>query len=634
MVLCCLAVFLGGCGSDHGVTGGSIDQVPSFPPQPSASASATPISLAQMDTSTGELKTIPIPSDQLLRDPSTGLNDIPLSGEPYDSFNSIAGFSTSAAIMIPFTGPLDPNSVNNNSIIVKAIVNGAPTSIPVNFDISLRQSGNGDIIELLPETPLKPDTTYLVVITNKVTDTNGVSVGSDQTLTVIKSQAGISGDPEAEALRAAYQPIWQAAESVTNQNRKDIPVAIEFTTQPLFGTLQAIENNNKTLAPAPTASPLAVGATQVAAYYASQNLSSAPNSHIGTIIGGTFTDPNFIADPVNGPFQFTNGSALPVQQGTNTVPFLVTLPANATGAVPTLIYQHGVGRSKEDMLIVADAAAQAGFGCIAIDAVDHGDRAIPGQNSEALYFNLNNARMVRDNFRQTVADMIAETSMVNSGNTNFLGSGATLKPNPTYLGQSLGGLLGTLFMAIEPTDTVGTLNVAGGRDAYLFADSDEFGQVIDAFLGNQGIEPNTPEFDEALFIYQTVLDDADPFNYGAHLLKGDLCGNVAHSALLQQAMDDQLIPASATADLARAIGLPQVDAVSVIAGLTQLTSPVMGSGLYQFANAQHGMLIDPSEGPTAEVQGQAVTFDATGLAGAAAATIVNPSTFAAARVSH
>jgi hypothetical protein len=314
------------------------------------------------------------------------------------------------------------------------------------------------------------------------------------------------------------------------------------------------------------------------------------------------------------------------------VPFLATVPINANGPVPVIIFQHGLGRSKSDALAIADAAAQAGFGVIAIDAVLHGDRSavINGvqQPSGTGFLNVTHPALTRDNFYQSNNDMYSESRLIEVGHTNFDGGQVPLfAPGfQVFVGQSLGGILGTTFTATEEDVATSVLNVPGGRFAYLINNSPTLGPPVQATLAAEGAPVGSYNYVLALWLTQTVLDDVDPFNYGPTLLNGALSNNVAHQVLVQEMIGDQVVPNTATTDLVVSINsggtFTQINAVSPITGLPQASAPFNGSGLFQYTGGAHGFLLDPTQGPTAAAQTQALTFDATGLQGVA--QVINP----------
>ena len=57
-------------------------------------------------------------------------------------------------------------------------------------------------------------------------------------------------------------------------------------------------------------------------------------------------------------------------------------------------------------------------------------------------------------------------------------------------------------------------------------------------------------------------------------------------------------------------------------GQPQVSAPHVGSGHFQYVGGGHGFFLDPSSGPTAEGQLQALTFLLTGLQGQP--TIIDP----------
>jgi hypothetical protein len=279
-----------------------------------------------------------------------------------------------------------------------------------------------------------------------------------------------------------------------------------------------------------------------------------------------------------------------------------------------------------------------GFATIAIDMVLHGERSIDADGdgqidpSGASFINLANILLSRDNIRQSVSDLMVLTRMISSGAADLSGDGAPdLIPSAiTFAGLSMGGIVGTTFVTAEPNVQLADINVAGGRLGSLLRNSATFGPAIDAGLAQFGLLPGTPLYDIYFYFAQAIVDDADPINYATQMASGNLAGGVPTVALLQEMIGDGVVPNSATRDLALAMGVPQLDAVEEVAGLEQLTTPHLGSGMYQFTSpadpgTRHGALLSPAGGnPTALIQVQALTFLGTGLLGSP--TIIDPLT--------
>jgi len=617
---------------------------------------------------TGGPAAIALPNE-ILRSPTTGLISIPPTGDPAvdglaAQVNTIPGFSTSAAIRIPMVGKVNADSVNSQTVIVvdAAELAAAAQGAQVNpfkeyvFEVKDDETGNNSVIMGMPVRPLTPGHPHLVVVTQGVIGTNSsLPVESEATTIILKrttplvDAAGNSLSPALsneqaqalEPLRAVYQGIWGLAEQVTGTDRVLIPFSFLFTTQPLYGTLAELRNRAKATPATPEIVFAASGAAQVDAFFQFLDAffpgaSSFPHTNIGAVVQGVIPAPNYMQLPVNDSFK---GSGADVQQfGTTNLNFMAALPPGE-GPFPTMIFQHGITSRKEFMLGVADGLNANGIAVVAIDLFLHGDRVgdffnnetgLPGpdglpDDSGTGFINLLNLLSSRDNIRQSVADLFYLTHMISSGSADFNGDGnPELAPaGTTFLGMSLGAIVGTPFVAMEPDIKHANLNVGGARVPYLLQNSEAFGPAINAGLGAVGLAPGTALYDIFFLFAQTINDDADPFNYAPHMFSGALAGGVGTDVLIQEMIGDTVVPNSATEDQARAMGIAQVDATAAISGLEQVTAPYQGNGLFQF-DGGHGALILPTQGPTAAIQTQSLTFLLSALSGTP--TVINPFT--------
>ncbi|MBX3167137.1 MAG: Ig-like domain-containing protein [Candidatus Eremiobacteraeota bacterium] len=620
--------------------------------------------------------------------PTTGA----LAAEPFTSLRTMRGFSTSGNILIPFTGQVDAASVNAGSVLLVEgppstaadADTGAGTNATIQCNISVvngqdQGTGNSTIV-LQPVLPLKPATNYYVVVTNGIQG-NGRNITSGNITTVTKvrepliSPAGntIFPVPDASAqalepLRAFYQNVWARAEAITGRDRSEIPLVFRFGTQPVSITLRSI----RATLPAPTVQPRVVitgGPTppffpSVAALYAANGITGVDTSSIASISTVNITMTNFIqpttgsvsvvtTDSTTGapngvisvadaPIGNFSGSGIPgdpalTPQGTKIKTAYLIEPAGTapTGGWPVTIFQHGITRNKGDVLAIAPALTSRGFAVIAIDLVGHGDdvpATTPLLGDGALFINLSYLRNSRDNIRQSVVNLFQLTAAIK--NQSF---GTTFSTaNPTYVGQSLGGIVGTVYTSTEYNNQFAVLNVAGGRISNLLLNSAALSPRILFGLAAQGVTPGTANFTNFFLIAQTVVDDADPFNYAAPALTGAFKdAPTSRSQVLQQeVIGDPVVPNSASRDLARAFaqvptfkhvrpvveafGLAEVDTTATL----DPSTAYQGSGLFQFPNPgplagqptrPHGFLLSPLQGNAAAGQTQVVLFLATAI---------------------
>jgi len=316
---------------------------------------------------------------------------------------------------------------------------------------------------------------------------------------------------------------------------------------------------------------------------------------------------------------------------------------------PVVIFQHGVTRVRTDMFAIAGALSAQGFAVVAIDAPLHGitdptsplyrnqllagspaaalvtgertfdmdfennDTGAQGPDgkidSSGIYFiNLSSLLTSRDNLRQANSDLMELTraipTLTYTGGQDFDGS------RIEFVGQSLGSIIGTAFMAMEPHVHVGVLNVPGGGIARLLDASPAFGPSIHAGLAAAGLTQGTLNYDAFMTAAQTVADSGDSINFafataGKSILAQEVVGDATHAP-------DQVIPnhvpgapLSGTDPLIAALGLSTI---------TQTTQAPSIRGVVRFTQGTHGSLLDPSSSPavTVEMQTEMASMIASG----------------------
>ncbi|MDW8480146.1 MAG: Ig-like domain-containing protein [Xanthomonadales bacterium] len=358
-------------------------------------------------------------------------------------------------------------------------------------------------------------------------------------------------------------------------------------------------------------------------------------------------------DPTSDNITFAN--PLPVRNAELLVPVLLTVPNANSGRTrpaagwPVVIFQHGITRNRTDAIGIAATMAAQGFAVVAIDQPLHGlpptdplairntpfaqlgarertfdvdlinnQTGAPGPDgvpdpSGAHTINLSSLLTSRDNLRQAVADLFHLAASVPRMDITGDGIGDFDGARVAFVGQSLGAMVGTPFLALEPTVTVGVLNVPGGGIARLLDGSPTFGPRIRAGLQGAGIQPGTPDFDRFMVAAQTVVDSADPINYGIasvnnRILLQAVVGNPAANVPPDQVVPNTVAgaPLSGTEPLIAALGLSPI---------TQSASAADGiRGAVRFIAGDHGSLLSPAASPaaTAEMQGQMASMIVSG----------------------
>jgi pimeloyl-ACP methyl ester carboxylesterase len=240
----------------------------------------------------------------------------------------------------------------------------------------------------------------------------------------------------------------------------------------------------------------------------------------------------------------TQYNKTPVATETRTIPMLISTPVAGSAPWPVVIFQHGITSDRTAMLGIADAMAQAGYAVVAIDMPMHGvnssspfyqsghertfdldlvtqdangniTAAVPDSvtdSSGSHFINLTNLLNTRDNVRQAVADLFALTAAIPSIDVD--GGGADFDAsNIRFIGHSLGAMVGTVFLALEPNVDDAVLAFGGSMLPKILDGSATFGPTISAGLAATGVVKGTPDYESFLGAAQTVVDSADPVNY-------------------------------------------------------------------------------------------------------------------------
>ena len=326
------------------------------------------------------------------------------------------------------------------------------------------------------------------------------------------------------------------------------------------------------------------------------------------------------------------------------VAFVMTLPraARRGAPVPTVVFGHGLMTSRELTYMIANRLARAGYAVISLDLPLHGTRSICSRDESCeggqscnergecvradglmgelvtvsgpwasgpsypistgeRFIDMNDVVGSRDRMVQAVLDLCQLVRVVRGAQWSTIADGYVLDGDRVvYLGMSLGGILGGVLAAIEPTITDFALNVPGAGMMELLSNSAAFQSVFAQALSDRGLvrDPSSEGFVRLEQMIRWIFDAVDPINLVQHAtmaplayddpVTGERRQSPKKRLLIQMAEGDSVVPNISTRLLAERAHLP----ISV----------------YRPAVSNHGFLFDPTSLEGADARDEIVTF--------------------------
>jgi acetyl esterase/lipase len=606
--------------------------------------------IADPTQNTGRRVNLPLP------DPDTHPSDY----QDTQVLNTLDGFNLQPRLSIPFDGPIDLSTVNSQTIFLVSLGDTLNPDDHGGQVVGINQvvwDPDTNTLHVTADQLLDQHARYALIVTDGVLDTNGNPVAASEEFRHFRQDLAHTGDP---VLRFYRKELNNALDAVRHLgvSERDIVTASVFTTESATAVLEKIRDQ---IAATPEPADFNLGPDGSRTVFAldditgitfneqvgdnptkfnavNLNLGLARNipGAIGEIAFGKYLSPDYEVHPGEYIPAVGTRTGTPAVQGVNEVYFNLYLPSGPEPASgwPVAIFGHGTGNNKnETSLFVAATLAEHGIATIAINDVGHGFGPLStltvsqsggasqtfsaggrgfDQNGDHVIDNAEGFSAAppyalvgeTDGMRQTVADLMQLVRVIEVG-VDVHGDGSQdLDPSRIYyVGYSLGGLIGTSFLALEPSVQAGVLDVASGsrveatrlglrRSALGAALAARTPSLLNTLgvTSIDGVAVTGPFFNENLplrdgipltvrladgtqqviqgpvintvpgaMAIQEVLDNmewvaqtANPVAYAPHLRKDPLAGVNAKSVLLMFGKGDEVGPNPAEAAIVRA----------------------------------------------------------------------------------
>jgi hypothetical protein len=525
-----------------------------------------------------------------------------------DVLNTLDGFNMQPRISIPFTGAINPASVNSSNVFLLSLRDFKVTGInQIAWEVAT------NTLHVESDQLLRQHTTYILVVTTDVRDAAGKRIQS------AFFRSHMHGD------------MSRLVRGLPGKLRlSDVAVATIFTTQSATSLLEQVRRQIKGAVPAPANFVIGTGGVRtvfsmadVTSVRFSMQTGTPPTfalqpdltpflAGVGSVAFGAFDAPDYETASKVIPAVGTR-TGVPAVQGTNRLYFNLFLPPGAApaGGWPVAIYGHGFTDNKNQTpFLVAGSMARRGIATIAINVVGHGSGPLgtltvnrtagapivlsaggrgsdlDGNTAIDTTEGVNAAApqtliATRDALRQTVIDLMSLVRQIEVG-MDVDGNGTRdLDPSRiSYFGQSFGGIYGTKFLAVEPRVRVGVPNVAGGSIIEvarlggfrplvwqsLVTRTPVLANLPGLFQFNENMPlrnlpplidtvPGASAIQQLLEWSEWTSQSGNPVAYAVHLRADPLSGVPAKSVILQFARGDRTVPNPTTSAIIRAGGL-------------------------------------------------------------------------------
>jgi len=514
--------------------------------------------------------------------PKLMVENFPREYDLMGSINSSDGFSVMTPIVILLPGMPGKGSVPAG--IEETILDQSPVKLvsfadgkPIPFRPQVyRDEKSGRIyLKLAVLKPMENSTRHAVIVTNGLRDESGkplVFPGFE------KAKSGALDWKTWKDIKALVET------KLTFIKGADVSLAFDFTTRSEESATRDITEIRDEVIRMAKSNPPKAEISSVS------KLRAMFETNVAVDIYGYFNSPDF--RDKRGALN-RNAAGMLEATGQERIKFQLKLPRSAGKMpAPVVVFGHGLMAMKESMIQVSERLAKAGFACIGIDAMYHWSRTVDGVTM-LDFLDFDNLPYFRDGLLETVGSEIQLVRMVKSALKDldivpysYIGHSGDGKPDLDtekifYIGQSMGAVLGGVFMAVEPDLTAGVLNVGGAGVSGLIADSWLFNQ-----FGLGDVIPKSGDITESL-MYQAIaqtglLDQFDPGNFAKRIWKEPFPGQRKKGLLIQSGYHDGIVPNESTDMLARAAGVPLVAPVlSRPYGIEIVEPPVMEAGYFQ-----------------------------------------------------
>ncbi len=466
------------------------------------------------------------------------------------------GFSTTAGAYFALDGALDPAVESDGSAFLVELDSGSKMPVHVHFDADGGPFGVPNLLSVIPlqGIPLRPGARYAAVVLRSAKDASGRRLGVPDSLAQLIQ--GRTPDAMSDALAQEHSDAI-AALGVDPSELAGLAV---FTTDDPTSGLLAVRQ-------AMLARPLPAPVQPFKAdevfddYCVFSSTIQMPDYQSGT--------PPF--DEVGGDWLF-DSDGKPIFQRDENAHIVVTVPRQQMPAAgfPIVLFSRTGGGGDRPLVdrgvqamtggpaLVAGTGPALGFAKVgwagaSVDGPHGGLRNVTGKDEQFLMFNVTNPAALRDNVRQSAAELalqahVLATLSFDASSCPGLDTGG--KPvhfdtsHFALMGHSMGATISPLTLAVEPDFQASILSGEGGswiENVLYKLHPVEVKGFAELLLGVAG-KYSLTEQDPALNLFQWAAEPADPPVYARYIVHEPRDGKPRDVLMVQGIVDHYIMP--------------------------------------------------------------------------------------------
>lgn len=557
---------------------------------------------------------LPYPSSFYLREDATtatgfrvnlGATTIPMTHQGHQPaptlWNELDGFSPMGPILARFPN-LALTGVPGHDDIGASLEDGAPivvldmeTGERMPYFAELDMSGNHEagreFLFIRPVVPLRNGHRYAVGIRNLV-DTSGAPIVASEGYAALRD--GTPTDNwDIEGRRETYDAIFAALEQ-DGWSRSETVLAWDFVVaskEKITGRVEWMRDDM--LSRLPEGGPT----------YVIDEVTDEVSDTIFREIKGHMTVPLYLEEDDIGTLLTRDANGMPYYNGDTQVEFTIRVPRTAVEdprPLKLVQYGHGLLGSQGEVGsgYLGEMANRYGYILFATNwrGMDEDDyQAIVLMIAE----DMGRFGIIPEGGHQGLVQFAAAAEMMRGGmaadpNLQFTDpdTGELVSVVDTsevfYYGNSQGGILGGVYLAMSSVIERGVLGVPGMPYSLLLSRSADFTPF---FALMQGVYRKQEDIAFWMALMQNLWDSAEPGGWGRHMTEDPIAGVPAKQVLLQDALGDHQVTTLGAHNMARAYGAALIeDPVFDVWGLETQPSGWTGSALVEY---DHGAPPDP-----------------------------------------